>query len=426
MDKKFRLFKETDRLAWFYILTGPDANAIGLYRFSIERAASDLSVSHTSIRNSLRVFEENSMVKWDSEQCLIWIPKWIDYNSPSGINQAKGYISASEEYLPHRFAKAFLLLMNAVMQFQPGEPGIISKKQAIVVRDDVRCVYCHHLFHDVSEIELDHVTPKSRKEGSRDRYDELVASCKECNQKKGTLTAEEFGFPFVAGRAFGIGEAVLCLIRHAEIRNAFKEIYHGLPSCMAEIDELSDLLEDGMPMKRHSNAVRTQEQEQRAGAGTGEKILAAPQASPPDPMDSGSVPHKERPKDEAYERFATEFVNVRQIPYRTRNGKDGDFVQLALLRRQLQIGTRDVPQKWDTAVQNYLASPLTTYTLADLCVRYDVFVLGEVDRFNRPAESKEQITGGNSRAKSGQNSGSYRMGEGKPGYVPKQRGLPEV
>jgi uncharacterized protein YdaU (DUF1376 family) len=160
-----------------------------------------------------------------------------------------------------------------------------------------------------------------------------------------------------------------------------------------------------------------------ASASANKENLAAPQASPPDQNSSGPVPPKERPKDEAFERFATEFLQIRGIPYRTRNGKDGDFVQLALLRRQLQIGTRDVPQRWDVAIQNYLASPLTTYTLADLCVRYDVFVLGAVDRFNRPAESKEQISGGNSHAKSGQNSGSYRPGEGKPGYVPKQRGL---
>jgi hypothetical protein len=114
------------------------------------------------------------------------------------------------------------------------------------------------------------------------------------------------------------------------------------------------------------------------------KNMEASQASPLG--DPGIVPpQKERPKDEAYELFVDNFKEQRKIPYRMRNGKDGDFVQLAHLRKQLGIGTRETPKDWGNAIANYLSSPLTTYTLADLCVRYDMFVLGEVDRFGRPA-----------------------------------------
>jgi hypothetical protein len=44
-----------------------------------------------------------------------------------------------------------------------------------------------------------------------------------------------------------------------------------------------------------------------------------------------------------------------------------------------------MPDRWAVAVDNYFSSPLTRYTLADLCSRFDVFAQGEVDRFGRPA-----------------------------------------
>lgn len=60
----------------------------------------------------------------------------------------------------------------------------------IYKRDNYECVYCGRE-GDKRSLTLDHVIPKSR--GGRDTWENLVTSCKRCNQEKANLTLEEFG-----------------------------------------------------------------------------------------------------------------------------------------------------------------------------------------------------------------------------------------
>lgn len=50
-----------------------------------------------------------------------------------------------------------------------------------------KCFYCDK---EVSNFEVEHMIPKAK--GGSNRIDNLTLSCHSCNQKKGTLTAEEF------------------------------------------------------------------------------------------------------------------------------------------------------------------------------------------------------------------------------------------
>lgn len=143
-----------------------------------------------------------------------------------------------------------------------------------------------------------------------------------------------------------------------------------------------------------------------------EKALAASQASPPGdaPQDPVNPSGKsERPKDEAYELFCSEFAEHRGIPYR---GTKGDFTQLAGLRRQLRIENLKAPESWETSIHNYFGSPQNKYTLADLCCRYDVFLRGALDRFGKPKETAPE---------GGQNGSS--SSQRYPRYVPKRSGV---
>jgi hypothetical protein len=69
-------------------------------------------------------------------------------------------------------------------------------------------VYCED--KDVP-LEVEHIVPKSR--GGTDRVDNLTISCVECNRKKGSNTAEEFGYP-------GIQEQVNQTLRDAAAINS--------------------------------------------------------------------------------------------------------------------------------------------------------------------------------------------------------------
>lgn len=62
-----------------------------------------------------------------------------------------------------------------------------------------KCCYCGKPQGNGIRFEVEHLTPKAR--GGSDRITNLGWSCHDCNEKKGTMTCEEFGHPEVRGEA---------------------------------------------------------------------------------------------------------------------------------------------------------------------------------------------------------------------------------
>ena len=52
---------------------------------------------------------------------------------------------------------------------------------------------------NIPDLEVEHIIPKSR--NGSNRISNLTIACKKCNDKKGTRTAKEFGYPQVQGQA---------------------------------------------------------------------------------------------------------------------------------------------------------------------------------------------------------------------------------
>ncbi len=67
---------------------------------------------------------------------------------------------------------------------------MISRKN-VLRRDRFRCQYCGS--RDL--LTIDHVMPRSR--GGRDTWDNLVAACTRCNNRKGNRTPEEASMPLL-------------------------------------------------------------------------------------------------------------------------------------------------------------------------------------------------------------------------------------
>ena len=67
---------------------------------------------------------------------------------------------------------------------------LACNKTNVLWRDRNMCQYCRKIFsHD--NLTLDHVTPKSR--GGPKSWDNIVASCRKCNQRKGNRLPHEAG-----------------------------------------------------------------------------------------------------------------------------------------------------------------------------------------------------------------------------------------
>lgn len=93
-------------------------------------------------------------------------------------------------------------------------------------------------------------------------------------------------------------------------------------------------------------------------------------------------PPKAARLDEAYEIFKRHFDKLRAPAKYGRHRPD--FVNLAKLRKDMGLQPSELPPRWDLACRNYLLSPLGKYSLADLAVRYDVFVRSPLDRYGKP------------------------------------------
>ncbi len=71
----------------------------------------------------------------------------------------------------------------------PQQTRALSRKN-ILLRDRNTCQFCGRVF-PAAELTLDHVVPRSR--GGRSSWENLVACCYQCNNRKGDRTPEEAG-----------------------------------------------------------------------------------------------------------------------------------------------------------------------------------------------------------------------------------------
>jgi 5-methylcytosine-specific restriction endonuclease McrA len=80
--------------------------------------------------------------------------------------------------------------------YQRGTLAGYELKEYLLLKWGHRCAYCKQM--DVP-LQVEHLVPKSR--GGSHRMSNLTLACQRCNQKKGTRTAQEFGFPHLQAQA---------------------------------------------------------------------------------------------------------------------------------------------------------------------------------------------------------------------------------
>jgi 5-methylcytosine-specific restriction endonuclease McrA len=106
----------------------------------------------------------------------------------------KGVASAEEHANGHVHSHRQALRMPSVIRLLeyrriPHQSRALSRKN-ILMRDRYTCQYCHRVLPS-SELTLDHVQPRSR--GGETSWENLVACCHPCNNRKGNRTPDEAG-----------------------------------------------------------------------------------------------------------------------------------------------------------------------------------------------------------------------------------------
>ena len=103
----------------------------------------------------------------------------------------------------------------------------------ILLRDEETCQYCGKHGRDLT---LDHIIPRSR--GGKSTWENLVASCKSCNGKKGSRLLKDSNMRLLRPpRPISQEYAGLFLLRYPRLREAYQEFLLAAQS--ASTEELS-------------------------------------------------------------------------------------------------------------------------------------------------------------------------------------------
>ena len=106
----------------------------------------------------------------------------------------KGVASTEEQSSAHVHSARQAVPVPSVIRLLeyrriPMQARSLSRKN-ILMRDRYTCQYCHKTFN-TNELTLDHVIPRSR--AGETTWENLVACCHACNNRKGSRTPDEAG-----------------------------------------------------------------------------------------------------------------------------------------------------------------------------------------------------------------------------------------
>ncbi|HWP84063.1 MAG TPA: HNH endonuclease [Terriglobia bacterium] len=99
----------------------------------------------------------------------------------------------------------------------PYQTRVLSRRN-ILIRDHYTCQYCAGTF-PAAELTLDHVLPRSQ--GGKSAWENLVACCYACNNRKGDRTPEQAGMKLLrAPRPFNLHTSrhLMRLMAHSDSR----------------------------------------------------------------------------------------------------------------------------------------------------------------------------------------------------------------
>ena len=124
---------------------------------------------------------------------------WIPPSLQSRVDNIKSWVNRLRKLtlltnISYENCKFDTQLMNNEnikgVEYQQGTLSGYEVREYLLEKFDRKCIYCGK---ENTPLEIEHIIPKSR--GGSDKIDNLGVACHDCNQTKGNMTAEEFGFP---------------------------------------------------------------------------------------------------------------------------------------------------------------------------------------------------------------------------------------
>jgi len=159
-----------------------------------------------------------------------WLPSSLEsrvQNIQTWVNRLKKLCPIG--YISYENAKFDTQLMrnpeiNGV-EYQQGTLRGYEVREYLLEKFGRKCCYCGK---ENVPLEVEHIIPKSR--GGTDRVDNLCLACHDCNQRKGSKTAEEFGYSHIQ-------EMVKKTLKDASVVNATRwKVYEVLKQTGLDVE----------------------------------------------------------------------------------------------------------------------------------------------------------------------------------------------
>jgi len=87
----FRNLTRVQREVTLYVLSGPQANSIGCFYFSLGAAGEDLETDSTSLQADLSTVCATFEWQWLPAERILFVPSWLKWNPPNGDNARKAW-----------------------------------------------------------------------------------------------------------------------------------------------------------------------------------------------------------------------------------------------------------------------------------------------------------------------------------------------
>ena len=120
-------------------------------------------------------FKPVEVISWQEAVVLTWLNKaWA--------------VEYTDKWV--RSAKEAFQIPSVIVLFRYIDEKFFSlpcTRKNILARDDHQCQYCGNYFRE-RDLTIDHVIPKSK--GGKNEWDNVVAACRACNQRKSDYLLE--------------------------------------------------------------------------------------------------------------------------------------------------------------------------------------------------------------------------------------------
>ena len=129
---------------------------------------------------------------WKQATCL-YARELVSWDLGGIVRRVKGGRSRRTGLPTYLDLPAIIACHGKIISPTQTSPALTNA--ALFARDNYQCLYCGHYFSE-AELSRDHVHPSSL--GGLDRWENVVCSCKKCNQRKGNHLLRDINMELLA------------------------------------------------------------------------------------------------------------------------------------------------------------------------------------------------------------------------------------